>query len=215
MLGSHRVRLFPELFAFTDGDVWRPGIGDPGFMGWVTVLVYFAVAILCLRNFLVARQSRRSRNEVAFWGVLGCSMILLGINKQLDLQTLLTLTVRRIALAQGWYEQRRLVQAVFVGIVALIGIATSIWLWRVVKCTGRTLRVPLAGFILLVCFVVVRAASFHHFDSLINLRTGGVRMNWILELGSLGIIAFGAWPHRNRDLIGHGGSPPQNAPVLP
>ena len=128
-----------------------------------------------------------------FWGVLFATMVLLGFNKQLDLQTFLTLSVRKIAIAQGWYDNRRLVQLGFVGLVAIAGVGGAVFMWRLVRSTGKRLRIALVGFVLLLCFVVVRAASFHHVDSLINFRFGGVRMNWVLELGAIMIIAVGTY----------------------
>ena len=50
-------------------------------------------------------------------------LIVLGINKQLDFQTLLTEIGRKIAHAQGWYEQRQEVQVIFVSLLMLIGAA--------------------------------------------------------------------------------------------
>ena len=115
------MRSFPALLAFTDGDVWRPGIGDPTVMGWVTVLAYFVVAFLCGRC-AVRAKNQAGRTEMIFWGVLVVTMVLLGFNKQLDLQTFLTLTVRKVAIAQGWYDNRRVVQLAFVGLVAIAGV---------------------------------------------------------------------------------------------
>ena len=193
------VRFFPELFAFTDGDVWRPGIGDPTVMGWLTVAAYFGVAALCIRKAVTKVQGKRA--DAAFWTVLGCSLVALGINKQLDLQTFLTLTARQTAIDFGWYDHRRAFQFVFVVAIALAGAAGFFILWRLVKSSGRRLRVPLLGFMLLLCFVIVRAASFHHVDSLINFQAGRLRMNWALELGAIAVIAFGAWPRRTRESL--------------
>ena len=35
------------ILAFTEADRWRPGIGDPTFMGWLTVVAYFTASLLC------------------------------------------------------------------------------------------------------------------------------------------------------------------------
>ena len=45
-------------------------------------------------------------------------------------------------------------------------------------------------------FVVIRAASFHHVDALLASRLGGLKWNWILELGGILIVAVGALPPR-------------------
>jgi hypothetical protein len=59
-------------------------------------------------------------------------LFLLGVNKQLDLQTLLGDVGRSVSTAQGWYDKRRAVQAVFVlvfaiicGIVAILKVKSS------------------------------------------------------------------------------------------
>jgi hypothetical protein len=180
------------IFAFTDGDVWRPGIGDPTVMGWVTVVAYFVAALLCFREGARVKRGAGPREKKLFWSTLAVLLVFLGFNKQLDLQTLLTLTGRRIAIAQGWYENRRVVQLVFVAMIALGGVF-SVWLMSRLVRKYPDLRLAMLGFVALLVFVVVRAASFHHVDQLINFHLAGVRMNWVLELGAIALVAIGAW----------------------
>lgn len=66
---------------------WRPGIGDPTFMGWFTVFSYFMCAAVALSVCTLNRA--QDRRFARFWLVIGVVMVLLGINKQLDLQSLL------------------------------------------------------------------------------------------------------------------------------
>jgi hypothetical protein len=179
------------IFAFTDGDVWRPGIGDPTVMGWVTVVAYFGAALLCFREALAVKRNPASRDKKLFWSTLAFLLVFLGFNKQLDLQTLLTLTGRRIAIAQGWYENRRIVQAIFVAMVGAAGLL-SIWFMSRLVRRHPDLRLALVGFVALLVFVIVRAASFHHVDQLINFHFAGVRMNWVLELGAISLVSMGA-----------------------
>jgi len=185
------MRFAPVLFAFNDSDVWRPEIGDPTVMGWVTVFAYFGVAALCFRCAVKVKAYPRRRSEVLFWGGLTALLVLLGINKQLDFQTLLTLTARKVAIAQGWYENRRPIQLMFILLVGLAAIGGFAFMWRLVREQSGELWLSLLGLILLLAFVIVRAASFHHVDTLINFRVSGIRMNWVLELGAIGIIALG------------------------
>src|SRR5215213_2059448 len=92
------------LFAFTDGDRWRLGIGDPTVIGWFTVLAYFAAALLCWR---AAKKGLHTAKVRWFWTALAALLIFLGINKQLDLQTAFTFMAKDFAKATGWYENRR------------------------------------------------------------------------------------------------------------
>lgn len=187
------------LLAYTDGDVWRPGIGDPTVMGWVTVAAYFFAAFLCGRQWLANRvanlRNDMPKDKRLFWGALTLMLVFLGINKQLDLQTWLTLAGRKIAISQGWYENRRVLQAGFVLAIALAGALGTAVAFRLVR-RHSDLRVALGGFVILLAFVLTRAASFHHMDMLINFRVGGIRMNWVLEIGAISLLIFGAWKRR-------------------
>lgn len=63
-----------------------------------------------------------ARRLTRFWTVTAVAMVVLGVNKQLDLQTWLIEHARRAAFAEGWYDDRRRVQAVFVLAVAAAGL---------------------------------------------------------------------------------------------
>lgn len=196
------MREVNAILGFTDGDVWRPGIGDPTVMGWITVAAYFFAALLCWRQMIGERGG--SRETRIFWGVLTFLFVFLGINKQLDLQTWFTLTGRRIAIAQGWYENRRVVQMLFVLLIAGAGVFSAVIMQRRVW-RHPELRLSTIGLLMVMAFVVIRAASFHHVDQVINFRLGGVRMNWVFELGAIAVVAAGAWKKGRRE------STPENA----
>lgn len=194
---------------------WSPGIGDPTLGGWVTVLAYFATAWLCFRT--ASREKRGPprplrqtvpaiarvflkhwprppgpARRAALWLGLGALMIGLGINKQLDLQTLLTEIGRVMAHGQGWYEQRRVVQAVFIVAVLALGCVGAGVVWWLSRGSLAELWLALAGTVFLLTFIVIRAASFHHVDVLIGTRILGLRLNWIFELGGIGMVALAA-----------------------
>lgn len=172
---------------------WSPGIGDPTVGGWVTVAAYGMAALLCFRAYL-GRADVITRREKRVWLVLTAGMAALGINKQLDLQTALVEAAREIARHQGWYENRRPVQAAFVLGVAACALVTLVWMWRgaAQAKAGQGLRRAFFGAVLLAAFVVVRAASFHHVDMLLGESWAGVRLNVALELCGIGWVGFGA-----------------------
>jgi hypothetical protein len=166
---------------------WSPGIGDPTLMGWVTVLAYLAAAVLC------AQCGRRDKDDTQrFWWVLAVLMAVLGINKQLDLQSWFTQVARDMALAQGWYANRRVYQLGFVAVAALVGLAGQFWLYRAFRSHGKEARWAVVGLVFLIVFIVARLTSFHHVDYLLRLELAGLRINWILELGGIGCIAAAA-----------------------
>jgi hypothetical protein len=173
-------------------DSWQIGIGDPGWGGWMIVAIYISAGLLSLRVAVGAVFPEASRGrERAFWGILGLVLLLLAVNKQLDLQTLLTDTARCMAQLQGWYETRRPVQigfllAVFVSILILFA-AASISL----RGTMRRNGLALTGLVFVLGFVGMRAAGFHHMDRLINMEFHAVRVNWILEMTGPLLILLG------------------------
>lgn len=182
------------VLAITDADGWRPGIGDPSVMGWFTVAAYFFAAFLCKRAGAYARI-RGDMGARQFWTMLAVLLLALGINKQLDLQTLFTLAGKQVAQTQGWYESRRLVQGIFI-LLVVAGAAFGLhWSWRKIRHRAAHLWFPLSGFALLLSFVVIRAASFHHVDQLLRFKMAGLKLNWILELGGIALVALGARAH--------------------
>jgi hypothetical protein len=83
---------------------WRPQIGDPSLMGWLTVAAYGLVAVTA---YLAARRARQApglaAGSRACWLLVAALMTLLCLNKQLDLQSLFTDIGRVIAWKFGWY----------------------------------------------------------------------------------------------------------------
>jgi Na+-driven multidrug efflux pump len=169
---------------------WAPGIGDPTFVGWATVVLYFAAALACWR-ILRSRDAALSRAERWAFRCLLLGLVGLGINKQLDLQSALTEMGRILAVEQGWYEQRRRVQRVFIlGVGVGLG-AVAVLLLNLMRHSQPSTRVTLLGATGLLAFVLIRASSFHHVDLFIHATVWGLRGNWILEIGGLLIILAG------------------------
>lgn len=171
---------------------WSPGIGDPTIMGWITVGLYLVCSWQC-REVSVKGAGSLSAMERLMWHALFIGLLLLGINKQLDLQTAFTELGRVLALQQGWYENRRSVQIYFIYSVLAVAFTLLISALYLAKKSPWPTTISLIGSICLVSFVVIRATSFHHVDLLIVSSFMGISMNWILEIGGIGIVALGAF----------------------
>ena len=126
------------------------------------------------------------------WRALGLALIALGINKQLDLQTLLTQVGREFARSGHWYEQRRALQQIFISVIAFTSILGSMAIILMFKNRSRGFRIASIGLVLLGAFVFVRAASFHHVDRFLGQFFLGARFNWIIELGGIAVIVLAA-----------------------
>jgi hypothetical protein len=174
---------------------WRPTIGDPTFMGWLTVVAYAAAGILCLlagRRVRLGGEPALDRRRRRMWMATAALMGFLCLNKQLDLQTLLTKIGREIAVRGGWYGERRIVQFIFVLAVALAGITVFALIVKRTRLILKERKLLLFGLCFLVIFIIVRAASFHHVAEFLATEIWGVRMNWALELGGIALIGASA-----------------------
>ena len=173
---------------------WTPGIGDPTIYGWVTVAAYAVGAFCCWW------ASRRAPSgERRFWLLLTLIMAFLCINKQLDLQTLLTDAGRVEAKVHGWYAERHRYQVTFILALAVgSAIAVLLLLRRASRASGPV-RGAIVGLALLLLFVLVRASSFHKVDWFINLRLASLRANHLMELGGIALVtAFAFAAARSR-----------------
>lgn len=162
---------------------WSPGLGDNNLMGWLTVTVYLMAAVT---SALVARvpvgAGALSGRERTFWGIAAGLMLFLAVNKQLDLQSLVTMVGRCHAQLAGWYDMRRTVQLVFIlAIVGAGGVALILLALLLRGILGRVWP-ALLGLGFVCTFVVIRAASFHHVDGLLGSWVLGLKINWLLEL---------------------------------
>ena len=168
---------------------WRAGIGDPTIIGWITVVAYLVASVI---SFQAANRAQlngvRWRIDSHFWLMMGLLLLVLGINKQLDLQSLLTEFARAAAKSGGWYEQRREYQRLFIASIAgttMVG-AAILMVWS--RRLSRSQQVALLGTCFLLAFIVIRAASFHYVDLLLSQSLLGARWNSILELLGIGLI---------------------------
>src|SRR5436309_1136881 len=132
---------FFNLLAFSDADYWEPGIGDPTFLGWFTVGMYFIASVACA---LTAFSRSPNRAERLFWMAFFIAMVLLGINKQLDLQTWFTLAGKRFAKEWGWYDERQIVQVLFIAAITVIGAVALMVLSALVRRAPFSYRIAVA-----------------------------------------------------------------------
>ena len=113
--------------------------------------------------------------------------LLLGINKQLDLQSALTEIGRMLAYSEGWYSKRQSVQVAFIGFVTLLCILATIILLISARHAPASTWLALLGTAFVFGFVLIRASSFHHMDRFIGTRVLGFRWNWVLEMGGISL----------------------------
>lgn len=181
---------------------WSPGLGDNTFMGWLTVGVYLLATIASVAALRAMGADALSRRERLFWAISAAVMLFLAVNKQLDLQSLVTMIGRCHAQLAGWYNDRRAVQKLFILGVAAGGVLLLGVLALMLRGILDRVWAALLGLGFVCVFVVIRAASFHHVDLLISGTALGVRINWLLELPGPLLVTLVALRRRQTVLTG-------------
>ena len=178
-------------------------MGDPTVVGWAICCAYLVSAWLCYRAAVrcacggrVNPLNRRpglgappTRLKRVWLGLAGL-LVLLGINKQLDLQLWLSLAGRWLARTQGWYEYRFYVQLAFFVVLVISVIAAGALLVRQGRSSLREVRLALVGAALLAIFVLVRGISFDLLDLRVDLA--GVKVHEVLEAAGIALVAWSA-----------------------
>ncbi|MHB9029665.1 MAG: hypothetical protein ACYC9O_12930 [Candidatus Latescibacterota bacterium] len=175
---------------------WHPAIGDPYAVAWIITGAYIVVAILCFRAAAIRKCDSPGDQRVhrLFWMGAGIILLLLGINKQLDLQVWFMQLGRAISIEQGWYGRRRVAQAFFSVALLVGGIAALASVLLLLKGRWSRFRAPLLGLALLGAFVILRASAFSHVHYIPGswMTVGPVRIRWVIELGGILVVGTGA-----------------------
>jgi len=165
---------------------WKLGFNDPTIAGWMATAIYIFTALLCLAY---ARCAEPSRVHRVFWWSLAAGLLVMGINKQLDLHVLLEAVGKELAKTHGWYTQRRRIQLWFVTGTATAGLIIMVFIGWIVRGISRQRCLAFCGIVLLMAFIIARAASMHHVFEILKLKLPGLWLLNVLQWG--GIICIG------------------------
>ena len=178
----------------------QAGVSDPTLFGWLTVLVYFVAVARCITK---SKESKFFGGNYRFWLYLAALLLLLGINKQLDLHSWFAEIMRDRAQTYGWYKYR---QSVLVSLVSLLGfgILSSIISFRLYLANSwRNYKITWAGIIVLLMLVLIQTSSSIYADALIKQRgfgfsAFGFSISAIIEISALILIIIGTYFNKNK-----------------
>jgi hypothetical protein len=174
---------------------WHLGANDNTWGGWLALCVYLILCALCWLE--VSKQLRLSREvrqglPPLFWVLLSVGVTGLGINKQLDFQTLFMEAGRRIAISEGLIAYRRFLETSFFAIVFITGIFMAAVLWKLARRLTKAERQVLVGTALLFGFVLLRVAKIEHVGGAL---IAGITHRSLLatELAATGFLSIAVW----------------------
>jgi hypothetical protein len=162
---------------------------DLTIIGWLTVVEYFVACISCWRlGRKIESTDDNALRERRIWLTISILLFALGITRLLDLQTALAEVGRSIAFSEGWYGRRRVFQLAFIAGVSLtcLVIARALLIWA--RKTPFTTWLGATAAILVIGYVLIRAASLHQVDVFIGEKILLFRWNWIFEMGGIALV---------------------------
>ena len=182
---------------------WPAKMGDPTIAGWLITASYGVAGWLCVHamNAVSASPSepRYSRRQLAwFWAIAAAAVLGLGINKQLDLQTLAIELGKSIVHMEGWTANRVALKLVLLGAVGASSLLALAWLHARGNRSGRAPQLAIGGLLLIALYAMVRALAFSSLSRLVGGYTAGGRFGWLLELSGVALVAGGAWLEARR-----------------
>ena len=157
---------------------------------WFLTGIYCVVAVLTLSLGRAEAASQRLDGVrhlwPRFWFGTAALLLVMAFGRALDTGHLLAELGRRQARADGWYEDRRSVQAPIVGLIAATwGVAVLAAIWRVPERRRRYLPAFLVTFSL-ACFGGIMLVSLHQVDAVLLRRdVAGVHVGVVIELALL------------------------------
>jgi hypothetical protein len=167
--------------------------GDPTFLGWSISVAYLLTALLALRAWWTCRAGGIGLVRLATWW-LGVSllMILLGLNKELDLmQKIVRVWGKAAVISEGWYANRAAVQHAFVASVAVMlavaVVGTLLYLHRVME----RIIPALIGVALVLAYALLRTAVFNGLREAVPASLSSAM--WLLEPAGVLLVLWCAW----------------------
>ncbi|WP_088242473.1 hypothetical protein [Calothrix rhizosoleniae] len=191
-----------HILATIQAEYWQPGIGDPTLIGWLTVLAYLIASFLCVSCALRVNRLpvlRQSAQFLWLWWNLAIILLLLGINKQLDVQSWLRITGKELIRTYGWYQHRI---TIYIGIATILFIsvlAILMFLGRAIRSFWQKYWLVMLGFVLLNSYILLRAPAVSHaIDWLLHWQLYKLEYTWLLEIGGIACIAVSAMNNLHR-----------------
>lgn len=175
---------------------WRTNRGDKTFIGWGITGLYALIVVICL--YCTGVLDKRGTVAISqiyawFWWIMASLLLLMGINKQLDLQMLLADIGRSYTQLAGWYGQRKPFQIRVLAFGACIGLWCLLEIWHRLKRGPKSTWFAMIGVLIIGLNTLVHLISLHWTEHLLRLSLSSLHVEEALEIASLVWIGLAAW----------------------
>jgi hypothetical protein len=167
---------------------WKSYRGDYSFSGWMVTFFYVLCCFILL--FVFFKTSFTSGTDKTFWILIFGIILFLSINKQLDLQMLITDIARTTAKEYHLYETRKLFQIKIISFFTSLGFGAIALLIFFLRKSHKSVFVALGGITAIFLFLFFRLISFHKIEAILREHIGFFTLFDCFELVGIFLVIF-------------------------
>jgi hypothetical protein len=170
-------------------NAWLARSGDPYLSSLINSILYAVAILVAAYRWTIMQRTKASSREQIFWLLVIFILFFFGINKQLDFQVLLVEIGRPIAMKGGWYEYRRIVQALFaLCVTGIVGLFATFMVFLVRKHWRQNI-LALTGLMILCGYAVIETIALGHVGFSLNTdEKWGFRLTDMIEMPGILLI---------------------------
>lgn len=164
---------------------WLSESGDTTMWSWVITIMYFLVIIVSL---FYTKKIKKEKEKHFLWVCISIFVFAMGLNKQLDIQILLTMIGKNIAWNYGLMDSSRTIWRTLAMVILIsVFVLGSFILYKARKILHKEI-VSLAGVAILMFFTLIRVGSISHIALADRLQNGIISRIHGVELLGLVVI---------------------------
>ncbi|MEQ8212350.1 MAG: hypothetical protein ABRQ35_00440 [Smithellaceae bacterium] len=181
-------------------NAWLARSGDVCLSSLINTILYAVSIAAAAYHWRMLQRFKKPAAEQGFWLLVIFILSIFGINKQLDFQVLLVEIGRPIALKSGWYESRRIVQAVFAFVLTGIAGLFAVMMLFLIRRHWRNNILALLGLLILCFYGIMEAISQSHVGCSLELyEQWSFRLTDVIEMTGILFILANTLIRRKRE----------------
>lgn len=189
-----------ESINLSEVNAWLARSGDVCLSSLINTILYAVSIAAAAYHWRMLQRFKKPAAEQGFWLLVIFILSIFGINKQLDFQVLLVEIGRPIALKSGWYESRRIVQAVFAFVLTGIAGLFAVMMLFLIRRHWRNNILALLGLLILCFYGIMEAISQSHVGCSLELyEQWSFRLTDVIEMTGILFILANTLIRRKRE----------------
>ena len=189
-----------ESINLSEVNAWLARSGDVCLSSLINTILYAVSIAAAAYHWRMLQRFKKPAAEQGFWLLVIFILSIFGINKQLDFQVLLVEIGRPIALKSGWYESRRIVQAVFTFVLTGIAGLFAVMMLFLIRRHWRNNILALLGLLILCFYGIMEAISQSHVGCSLELyEQWSFRLTDVIEMTGILFILANTLIRRKRE----------------